>query len=157
MTPHTRVIIDSATAWAALPMSLAFFDSGWRSREMRSIAASSSAGSFCRTDGPTNTLQPIIEKLGAVDVPVASILSMSEVTEDAYMRQRGAFRTVHDGIGGTMLLPADPTRFEPAPGTDLVPLLGEHRDEVLKTKLHLSDDDIRSLAQAGAFGKSQAH
>ncbi|MFY9811526.1 CaiB/BaiF CoA transferase family protein [Aquabacterium sp.] len=104
-----------------------------------------------------HTREQIIEKLGAVDVPVASILSMSEVTEDAYMRQRGAFRTVHDGIGGTMLLPADPTRFEPAPGTDLVPLLGEHRDEVLKTKLHLSDDDIRSLAQAGAFGKSQAH
>src|SRR5690606_21979274 len=57
------------------------------------------------------TRDEIVEKLNAADVPVASILTMAELTSDEYMRMRGSFREVRDGIGGTMLLPVDPTRF----------------------------------------------
>jgi formyl-CoA transferase len=99
-----------------------------------------------------HTREQIVEKLNAVDVPVASILNMAELTQDDYMRTRGAFRTVEDGIGGTMSLPIDPTRFDPAPGSERVPLLGQHRDEVLGQELGLSPTDITRLAQAGAFG-----
>lgn len=100
-----------------------------------------------------HTRAEIEAKLGEVDVPVASILSMAELTEDAYLRQRGAFRTVDDGIGGTMMLPADPTRFEPAPGSSRVPLLGEHRDVVLQRELGLGAAQIEKLERTGVFGK----
>jgi crotonobetainyl-CoA:carnitine CoA-transferase CaiB-like acyl-CoA transferase len=72
------------------------------------------------------------------------------------MQLRGSFRTVRDGIGGTMQLPVDATRFDPAPGSDLVPLLGEHRDAVLRKALNLSAQDIERLEEEGAFGKTQA-
>lgn len=100
------------------------------------------------------TREQIVEKLNAVDVPVASILTMAELTQDDYMRTRGSFRAVQDGIGGSMQLPIDPTRFEPAPGSDLVPLLGQHRDAVLRGELQLTPEEIDSLEQAGAFGPS---
>jgi len=41
-----------------------------------------------------------------------------------------------------MRLPIDPTRFTPAPGSDVVPLLGEHRDEVLQSELGLAPAEI---------------
>lgn len=99
-----------------------------------------------------HTRAEIEAKLNEVDVPVASILSMVELTEDAYLRQRGALRQVEDGIGGTMSLPADPTRFEPAPGTSRVPLLDEHRHQVLSAELGLDDETITVLEKSGAFG-----
>lgn len=102
------------------------------------------------------TREQIVDKLNAVDVPVASILTMAELTEDDYMRTRGSFRVVRDGIGGTMLLPIDPTRFDPAQGSDTVPLLGEHRDAVLRRELNLDSQDIDRLEHAGAFGKTPA-
>lgn len=102
------------------------------------------------------TRDEIVAKLNAVDVPVASILTMNELTEHEYMKLRGPFRTVRDGIGGTMLLPVDATRFDPAPGSDQVPLLGQHRDAVLAKELNLSAQDIERLEEEGAFGKNQA-
>jgi hypothetical protein len=51
---------------------------------MRSIAASSSAGSRWRTIGPTNTLQPIIEKLGP------SHWSMNFIHQRMRQRSRGS-------------------------------------------------------------------
>lgn len=90
--------------------------------------------------------------LGKVDVPVASILSMAELTQDSYLSERGALRRVDDGIGGTMMLPADPTRFEAAPGSSRVPLLSEHRDTVLRSDLGLGFKEIARLEKAGAFG-----
>jgi len=92
--------------------------------------------------------------LGEADVPEASILSMAELTEDDYLHQRGALLTVEDGIGGTMTLPADPTRFAPAPGTNRVPLLDEHRQRVLEGFLGMDAPAIARLAEAGAFGAS---
>lgn len=102
------------------------------------------------------TRDEIVAKLNAVDVPVASILNMNELTEHDYMKLRGSFRTVRDGIGGTMQLPVDATRFDPAPGSDLVPLLGEHRNQVLSKELNLTPEQIERLADEGAFGASQA-
>lgn len=102
------------------------------------------------------TRDEIVAKLNAVDVPVASILTMNELTEHEYMKLRGSFRTVRDGIGGTMLLPVDATRFDPAPSSDQVPLLGQHRDAVLARELNLSAQDIERLEEEGAFGKTQA-
>ncbi|HSW17717.1 MAG TPA: CoA transferase [Ramlibacter sp.] len=103
-----------------------------------------------------HTRAEITAKLNAADVPVAGILTMNEVINDDYMRQRGALCTVDDGIGGTMSLPADPARFDKKPGVPKVPRLGEHRDVVLASELQLNPKEIARLEQAGAFGKTQA-
>ena len=100
-----------------------------------------------------HTRAEIEQKLGEVDVPVSGILSMAEVIENDYLKQRGALRQVDDGLGGTLTLPADPTGFQPAPGTGRIANLGEHRDELLAGALGLSPAHIAELEQAGAFGK----
>ncbi|WP_416139212.1 CaiB/BaiF CoA transferase family protein [Halomonas sp. HK25] len=99
-----------------------------------------------------HTRAEITEKLGEFDVPVAGILSMAEVIEDGYLKQRGALREVNDGLGGTLTLPADPTGFEPAPDSSRIPQLGEHRHALLSEGLGLCDDEIVKLEQTGVFG-----
>ena len=116
-------------------------------REVHQITESFTRG-FTRAE--------IVAMLSAVDVPVASILTMAELTADEYLNMRGSLRQVQDGIGGTMRLPVDPSGFAPAPGSDLVPLLNEHRDKVLARELNLSSEEISVLEQAGAFGKPKA-
>lgn len=98
--------------------------------------------------------EEIVQKLNDADVPVASILTMAELTQDDYMKTRECFKTVQDGIGGTMLLPKDPTCFGDAPGSDQVPLLDQHRQEVLLQDLKLEAREIARLEEAGAFGKT---
>jgi crotonobetainyl-CoA:carnitine CoA-transferase CaiB-like acyl-CoA transferase len=96
------------------------------------------------------TRHEVVEALMVVDVPVAPVLTMSEVLESEHFAQRGTFVTVDDAIGGTFQQPKDPTGFgitSPA----RVPQLGEHRDALLR-ELGLGDDEIAELAGAGAFG-----
>lgn len=104
-----------------------------------------------------HTREEINKKLWAVDVPVASILSMEEVLASEYFKVRGALREVDDGIGGRILLPVDPTRFDDASKIPRVPRLGEHRDEVLGVKLGLSLENIQALESHGAFGPSKSN
>jgi formyl-CoA transferase len=129
------------------PRYAVYVERAKRQREVHKITES-----FTRA----HTRDAIVEMLNAVDVPVASILDMAELTGDEYLRLRGSFRTVHDGIGGYMSLPIDPTRFDPAPGSDRVPLLGQHRDEVLANELGLDPQTIARLARSGAFGARDA-
>ena len=96
----------------------------------------------------------VIDAITRADVPVAPVLTMSEVLELDHFLARGSFVEVDDAIGGTYALPADPTGFgidEPA----RVPRLGEHRDGVLH-RLGLSGERIAELAAAGAFGPPAA-
>lgn len=100
-----------------------------------------------------HTRKEIEEKLGEMDVPVSGILSMAEVIENGYLKNRGALCEVDDGLGGSLTLPSDPTGFEPAPGTLRIPNLGEHRNALLSEVLGLDAEKIARLEQAGAFGQ----
>jgi crotonobetainyl-CoA:carnitine CoA-transferase CaiB-like acyl-CoA transferase len=96
------------------------------------------------------TRAQVVDALMAADVPVAPVLTMSEVLASEHFAQRGTFVTVDDAIGGTFQQPKDPTGFgltSPA----RVPQLAEHRDAVLH-ELGLADDEITALADDGAFG-----
>lgn len=102
-----------------------------------------------------HTREQIVEKLVAVDVPVAAIQSMEEVIADPYLVRRGAVVPVDDGFGGRFSLPADPAWSEPQTTMPRVPRLGEHRDAVLgKGGLGLAAAEIARLERAGAFGKN---
>ncbi len=100
-----------------------------------------------------HTRAEIEHKLGEVDVPVSGILSMAEVIENDYLKQRGSLCQVDDGLGGSLTLPSDPTGFKPAPGALRIPNLGEHRNALLQDKLGLNAEQIAQLEQAGAFGQ----
>ncbi|WP_080745208.1 CaiB/BaiF CoA transferase family protein [Cupriavidus necator] len=102
-----------------------------------------------------HTRAEITTKLNEADVPVAGVLSMSEVLNDAYLRQRGALQEVEDGLGGTLRLPADPSRFRTAQGVLSLPRLGEHRVAVLEKELGLPPAEIARLEAAGAFGAAK--
>ncbi|KJK22180.1 hypothetical protein UB46_22755 [Burkholderiaceae bacterium 16] len=102
-----------------------------------------------------HTRAEITTKLNEADVPVAGVLSMSEVLNDAYLRQRGALQEVEDGLGGTLRLPADPSRFRTAQGALRLPRLGEHRVAVLEKELGLPPAEIARLEAAGAFGAAK--
>lgn len=104
-----------------------------------------------------HTRAEITAKLVEVDVPVAGVLSMEEVTRDDYLRKRGAICDVDDGFGGSFVLPTNAAWRDDTPHTPRVPRLGEHRDEVLMKSLGLSAADVARLQKAGAFGTMQAN
>lgn len=96
----------------------------------------------------------VIAAISAADVPVAPVLTMSEVLELDHFLARGSFVDVDDTLGGTYRLPADATGFgisSPA----RVPRIGEDRDSIL-TELGLSAEKIDNLADSGAFGPTPA-
>ena len=96
------------------------------------------------------TRDAVVGALTKVDVPVAPVLTMSEVLENQHFTDRNSFVEVSDGIGGTLRQPDDPTGFAittPA----RVPRLGEHRDAVL-AELGITVQQIDALADDGAFG-----
>jgi crotonobetainyl-CoA:carnitine CoA-transferase CaiB-like acyl-CoA transferase len=96
----------------------------------------------------------VIEAITAADVPVAPVLTMSEVLELDHFQARGTFVEIDDAIGGSYRQPSDPTGFAIAQPAR-VPRLAEHRDEILAT-LGLNEDEISELARTGAFGAGQA-
>jgi len=102
-----------------------------------------------------HTREEVTRKLVEADVPVAPILGMSEVIEDAHLRGRGALWIVDDGLGGTFTLPANTAWPEKPAQPPRVPRLGEHRDAVLSDVLGLSAPDIARLDKAGAFGMDE--
>ena len=103
-----------------------------------------------------HTREEVTRKLIEVDVPVAAILSMKEVIDDAHLRNRGALWSVDDGFGGTFTLPANTSWLEPPAQAPRIPRLGEHRDAVLRNELGLSPVEIARLERSGAFGSEQA-
>lgn len=102
-----------------------------------------------------HTRAEITAKLNEADVPVAGVLSMNEVLDDKYLLRRGALQEVDDGLGGTLRLPADPSRFRTAQDVPRLPRLGEHRVAVLETELGLSSAEIARMEAAGAFGTAK--
>lgn len=96
----------------------------------------------------------VVEAISNADVPVAPVLSMSEVLDFEHFKARQSFVEVDDAIGGSYRLPDDATGFSvntPA----RIAHIGEHRDEVL-TELGYSAAEITALAQAGALGANDA-
>lgn len=96
------------------------------------------------------TRDEVVAALTAADVPVAPVLTMTEVLHSEHFETRGTFVEVDDAIGGTLRQPGDPTGFAVA-GKRRVPRLGEQRDDVLKD-LGFTESMLEELAKRGAFG-----
>lgn len=102
-------------------------------------------------DGWTSSLprDEIVRRLGVEDIPVASVADMKEVSESKRYASRGMLMTVDDGVGGSIVLPADPALRGKTPSRP-VPRLGQHTLEVASETIGSERAD--ALARAGAFG-----
>jgi crotonobetainyl-CoA:carnitine CoA-transferase CaiB-like acyl-CoA transferase len=90
-----------------------------------------------------------LEVLRSKRVPVAPILSVSEAMMHPHARERGSIRKVHDEMLGDFEIPGFPLRFSGFPEElELTaPLLGEHNEQVLRTHLGYSPEQIRQLVK----------
>jgi formyl-CoA transferase len=88
--------------------------------------------------------------LGAAGVPCGAVLDTGEVLTDPHLRQRDMIVEVKHPQRGTYLTVGNPIKLSASP-TEIgpAPLLGEHREEVLKS-LGYSDDEIATLTKDGA-------
>jgi crotonobetainyl-CoA:carnitine CoA-transferase CaiB-like acyl-CoA transferase len=93
----------------------------------------------------------IVRRLTAEDIPVAAVADMREVRASRRYAARGMLMDVDDGVGGTLVLPADPALRGDTPSRP-VPRLGEHTIAVAEDILG-SADRAAELAATGAFGE----
>ncbi|MFT3820821.1 MAG: CaiB/BaiF CoA-transferase family protein [Rubrivivax sp.] len=130
--------------WAADP-ALAKNSERVRRREEVMAGLAAAVRRFARDD--------LCARCEAAGVPAGPILDVSEVLSDAHVQARGmvdAFQ--HPQIGRFPALRV-PFRFEgfDDPVVGRPPLLGEHTDEILRQRLHLSADEVARLRSVGAI------
>lgn len=84
-------------------------------------------------------------------VPCGPIYSIDEIFEDPQYAARGNILKMQDDRVGDVSIPNLVPRLSDTPGrvNSLGPRLGEHNDEIYKTLLGLTDDDLRRLAADG--------
>src|SRR5262249_32209696 len=84
-------------------------------------------------------------------VPHAPVLSVAEAVQHPHLRQRGTVRTVNDRILGDFDVPGFALRFSDFPERLQLhaPMLGEHNEEVLASRLGYDSTRIKDLQQKG--------
>jgi crotonobetainyl-CoA:carnitine CoA-transferase CaiB-like acyl-CoA transferase len=97
----------------------------------------------------------VVERLAAVGVPAAAVVSPSLVTENPQLRARGFFECLDHPRAGPLLYPRPP--FAPLDGAGKwlfrpAPTLGEHNHEVLTTLCGLTDAEVDRLTAQGVVG-----
>src|SRR5213080_3498959 len=93
-----------------------------------------------------------MEILNKYDIPCGPILSMKELAEDKSLLATGTMVEVDHPERGKYLSVGNPIKLSDSPSEVLrSPLLGEHTEEVLRTVLGLSDDEIQAARQQGAI------
>ncbi|MFI9531677.1 CaiB/BaiF CoA transferase family protein [Nocardia fusca] len=86
---------------------------------------------------------------GALDIPAASVQSLSEVVQDPQVRARGALMPV-PGSGGELVSVHSPFRLASLePRNERFPDLGAHTREIL-LDLGYTSDDVEMLLETGA-------
>lgn len=100
----------------------------------------------------TGSAQDLADRLAATGIPAAVVMSIADQFVDEHFRERGIHLELeHPKVGEEYLhgfpfrLSATPARLErPAP------MLGQHNDEVFRTLLGLSADELERLEHVGA-------
>src|SRR4051794_2356773 len=91
-----------------------------------------------------------LELLEAAGVPNGPINDVAQVYEEAQVKARGIRMELAHAAGGNVPLVASPMRFSETPVEyrQAPPVLGQHTDEVLRTLLKRSAEDIARLRSA---------
>ena len=87
-------------------------------------------------------------------IPMGAINTLDGVVEHPQVAARGALVECTHPVAGTIRMVGPPVRMSDTPGAvrSPAPLLGEHTDAVLKTRLAMSDGDIARLRNARIIG-----
>jgi formyl-CoA transferase len=87
-----------------------------------------------------------------LNIPCGPVLSMKDLAEEPSLRKTGTIVEVDHPERGSYLSVGNPIKLSESP-SDVVrsPLLGEHTDEILKSVVGLSDEDIAAAREAGAI------
>jgi formyl-CoA transferase len=94
----------------------------------------------------------VMETLNPLNVPCGPILSMKELAEEPSLRETGTVVEVDHPTRGSYLTIGNPIKLSDSP-TEVVrsPLLGEHTDEILKSIVGWSDEQIATARDSGAI------
>jgi formyl-CoA transferase len=99
----------------------------------------------------TKTKFEAMDILNKYDIPCGPILSMKELAEDQSLRKTGTVVEVDHPARGKYLTVGNPIKMSDSISEVMrSPLLGEHTDEVLRTVLGYSDQEIGDIHSSGA-------
>jgi formyl-CoA transferase len=100
----------------------------------------------------TKTKFEVMDILNPLNVPCGPILSMKELAEEPSLRETGTVVQVDHPTRGPYLTVGNPIKLSDSP-TEVArsPLLGEHTDEVLKSVVGWSDEQIAAARDSGAI------
>jgi formyl-CoA transferase len=100
----------------------------------------------------TMTKMDVMATLNPLEVPCGPILSMKEIAEEPALRATGTVVEVDHPKRGKYLTVGNPIKLSDSPSdVRSSPLLGEHTEEILRSVLGLSDDEIQVARQQKAI------
>ncbi len=99
----------------------------------------------------TKTKFEVMETLNPLNVPCGPILSMKELAEEPSLRDTGTVVEVDHPVRGAYLTVGNPIKLSDSP-TEVTrsPLLGEHTDDILKSVVGWSDEQVAAARASGA-------
>jgi CoA:oxalate CoA-transferase len=99
------------------------------------------------------TTKEVVDALVKTGVPVGAVQNLDEAQITPQADAREMFVKVDHPVLGEIIEPGFPIKFSETKGdiTKPAPLLGEHTEEVLKTFLGISEDDIKSFRETGVI------
>ena len=100
----------------------------------------------------TMTKMDVMATLNPLEVPCGPILSMKEIAEEPALRATGTVVEVDHPKRGKYLTVGNPIKLSDSPpDVRRSPLLGEHTEEILRSVVGLSDDEIQVARQQKAI------
>jgi formyl-CoA transferase len=100
----------------------------------------------------TMTKMDVMATLNPLEVPCGPILSMKEIAEEPALRATGTVVEVDHPKRGKYLTVGNPIKLSDSPSdVRRSPLLGEHTEEILRSVVGLSDDEIQVARQQKAI------
>src|SRR5215831_14025563 len=100
----------------------------------------------------TMTKMEVMATLNPLNVPCGPVLSMKELAEEPSLRQTGTVVEVDHPKRGTYLTVGNPIKLSDSPSdVRRSPMLGEHTEEVLRTLVGLTQQEIEAARQQGAI------
>jgi len=100
----------------------------------------------------TQDKMDIMDILNPVNVPCGPILSMKELANESALRNTGTVVEVDHPERGKYLTVGNPIKLSESPAdVERSPLLGEHTEEVLRSVLGCTDQEIENARAEGAI------
>ncbi len=151
ITPRNFAALREVTGLAALREDPRFATLPGRNANWRAMMA------VLETWTRERTVAQCVQALEAAGVPCASYQDPGDALHDPHLRARGLFASVVDSAGAfTGVNPPWQMSASASRLGEHVPAVGADTDAILREHLKLSQAQIRSLEEAGAFGQRPA-